>query len=94
MVTEHEQFVRNWYASACAAARHFDRTAAETACIHCGRPKKDHHYEELKCNLYVTSTRYLAQNRDNVDVNTKTIELLEKLAEVRGWQLQTSEVAR
>lgn len=44
-MNDHEQHVKGWYASLCAALRQAELKAPETACATCGRALKDHHYE-------------------------------------------------
>jgi hypothetical protein len=86
-MNEHEQHVKNWYASACAEARQMQLKTPETPCANCNKPRKEHHYENLKCNLYVTSSNYRAVNQFEVERTNGLISALENLAFVCGWKL-------
>lgn len=86
-MNDHEQHIKDWYARLCALLRQASLYVGETACSNCGRPRKEHHYEKLRCTLYLTSTEYVAVNHKEIKKTEDTVAALEHLAAVCGWNL-------
>jgi len=82
---EHQQHVKNWYATLCAKARQMELNKEETACIHCDRPRSEHY--DKRCTAYVTSANFRAINQEEVDKTSAMIVALENLVTVCGWSL-------
>lgn len=87
MSNEHEQHVKDWYAKLCAEMRQAELKSPDTPCEHCGRARKDHHYKELTCDLYVTSLKFRAVNQDEINRMAHVLNALDSLADACGWRL-------
>lgn len=63
-------------------ARQLDLALVENKtviCRHCKRPLKEHHYEERKCDLYVTSLTFSCNEQEEAFQIQKALGLIEQL---------------
>ena len=80
-MNQHQSVVE-MYASLCAKFR--KHTKDMGVCANCSRPYDDH--SGSRCNICTTSTTFQAVDADERRKVRESLELVEKLAEINGWE--------